>query len=85
MSAAPLTPLSNGSHVFVGGYTVAFDMSIAFLLVGLVLVSVLWREHYKAQTPEGAAPDKAQPLATSSPPDGGASQNLEQVAGAPLC
>ena len=40
----PLTPVSGFWHV--GGYCSPFDLSAAFLVVGLLLITLLWTENY---------------------------------------
>jgi MFS family permease len=39
-------PISPGSIIHIGGYCGPFDMSIACLLIGMVLISFLWKENY---------------------------------------
>ena len=64
VNAAQLTRVGS-SQFYVGGYTVPFDMSAAFLIVGGVLVLALWKEHYKqplaaaTAKPSGDADDAA--------------------------
>lgn len=42
-------PISQGSIFYTGGSCVPFDMSIGFLLVGGLLISLLWTENYGEQ------------------------------------
>jgi len=45
-----LTPLRPGSDVYYGGYCMPFDVAIAFLIVALVAMSLMWSENYGNKT-----------------------------------
>jgi hypothetical protein len=44
--AVKFAPISEGSMLYMGGYTGPFDLAIIALLIGMVLISLLWQENY---------------------------------------
>jgi len=50
--ATTFAPVSEGSLFHTGGYCAPFDLAIACLLVGMVLIAVLFEENYGEEDPE---------------------------------
>jgi len=46
-------PIREGSMIYSGGYCGPFDLSIGCLVVGMVLISMLWKENYGSDEGEG--------------------------------
>eukprot|EP00931_Biecheleriopsis_adriatica_P033738 TRINITY_DN19563_c0_g1_i1.p1 TRINITY_DN19563_c0_g1~~TRINITY_DN19563_c0_g1_i1.p1 ORF type:complete len:467 (+),score=63.64 TRINITY_DN19563_c0_g1_i1:49-1449(+) len=51
----PLTPIKEGSNVYVGGFCSPFDASIACLVIAFTLICFLWRENYGEKENTSAA------------------------------
>jgi len=50
--AAPLHPVAPKSNIYIGGALGPFDLAIACLVVGAVLIVLLWEENYGQEPPD---------------------------------